>query len=64
MLVTQTLTEEDTFPCIVMFVGSESNLLTVSYSAKYFSFMMNIAEDYCQMTSSSCFVCSKFLVMK
>ena len=29
MLVTQTLTEEDTFPCIVMFVGSESHLLTI-----------------------------------
>ena len=28
------------FPCIVVFVGSKSHLLGVSYSEKYFSFVV------------------------
>ena len=42
MLLSQTVI---TLPYIVTFVGSESHLLTVSYSAKTFRFAMNTAEE-------------------
>ena len=48
-----------TFPRIVMFAGSKSRLLTVSYSAKNFRFVVNTAEEYDYMASSIRFVHNK-----
>ena len=38
-------TEDDKIPHIVVFVESKSHLLTVSYSEKHFSFVVNTAEN-------------------
>ena len=53
-----------TFPHIFMFAGSKSHLLTVSYSAKNFRFVVNTAEEYDYMASSIRFVHNKCLVIK
>ena len=45
MLVSRTITEGGKISCIVAFVGSESQLLAVSYNEKYFSFLVETAEN-------------------
>ena len=44
MLILQTIMENSKIPCTAMFAEDESHLLAASYSEKYFSFAVNIAE--------------------
>ena len=44
LFITQAIKKHNTFPHIVMFVGSKLHLMAESYGAKYFKFVVNTAE--------------------